>query len=108
MGSVGGRAVFVVTVKRWDHGPTPRDAQFVASSQRGEPFGAWPESSRVSEPCHVRPGANGMAPGMWWAWRQGDIGGPPGSVPFGKERTDPVTCQGRPTVMGGGRTPRSS
>lgn len=34
----------------------------MASSQWGEPFGAWLESSRVSESFHVRPNANGDSP----------------------------------------------
>lgn len=34
----------------------------MASSQQREPFGAWPESSRVSESFHVRPGASGDGP----------------------------------------------
>lgn len=52
----------MVTVTRRYHGPKPSDAQFMASSQRGEPLGAWLESSRVSEPFHVRPGASGDGP----------------------------------------------
>lgn len=109
MGRVGRRAVLcVVMVRRWGRGPKPRDARFVASSQQGEPFGVWPESSGVSGPGHVRPGANGMAPGVRWAWRQGDIGGPPHSVPFGEGADLPWTCQGKLAAAGGGRTPRPS
>lgn len=36
---------WVTTVDGWDHGPKPRDAQLMASSQWREPLGGWLESS---------------------------------------------------------------
>ena len=110
MGRLGGRAVlWAIIVKIWYHGPKPRDAQFMASSQQGEPFGAWLESSRVPESFHARPGASGdgpqyvvgMAPrGHWKA--------PTRHATQGKSGPTPVTCQGEPRVTGSAGTPHSS
>jgi hypothetical protein len=46
----------------WYPGPKPRDAQLMALSQQGEPFGTWLRSTRVPESFHVRPSANGDTP----------------------------------------------
>lgn len=110
MGRVGGRAVRgAVRVNRWYHGPKPRDAQFMASSQRGEPFGAWLESSRVSESSHVRPSANGDGPRCVVGMApRGRLRSPILSAMQGRSGPTPVTCQGKPRVTGSGRTPRSS
>lgn len=54
--------LWALVANRWYHGPKPRDAQFMASSQQGEPFGAWLGSSGLSQLFHVRPGANGDGP----------------------------------------------
>ena len=111
VGSLGRRAVlWAVREKIWCHGPKPRDAQFMASSQQGEPFRAWLESSRVSESFHARPGASGDGPryvvgvaprGHWRA---------PRAMPHGA-RVDLPPCgmaRGEPRVTGDAGTPHSS
>lgn len=110
MGRVGGREVlWAVIVNRWYHGPKPRDAQFMASSQRGEPFRAWLESSRVSESFHVQPAASGDGPqyvvGMV---PRGHLRAPMHYAMRGRSGHTPVTCQGEPRVTGDGGTPCSS
>lgn len=96
-------------VARWYQGPKPRDAQSVASSQQGELFRAWLGSSRLSRLFHVRPGANGDGP--WYVAGmapKGHLGAPALSAMWGGSGPTPVTCQGKPQVTGGGRTPSPS
>lgn len=110
VGRMGGRSVlWVVIVNRWDHGPRPTDAQFMASGQWGEPFGAWLESSRVSESFHVRPSANGDGPRYVVGMApRGHLRATVLSAMRRRSGPTPTTCQGKPGVTGGGRTPRSS
>lgn len=90
MGRAGGRAgLWVLTVNGWDRGPKPRDAQSVASSQQRKPFGAWPESSSVSESFRVRPGASGDGPRCVVGVEPKGHLRPPYSVRVGQEQTYP-------------------
>lgn len=76
--------LWALVANRWYHGPKPRDAQFMASSQQGEPFRAWLGSSGLSQLFHVRPGANGDGP--WYVvgmMPKGHLGAPD-SVPCGE------------------------